>query len=240
MKFKKGDWVCDIGDQSMGVKVVSIKQDGMLIVELEGNEFKLDPELVEIYKKKKMNEQKRISDWLTLAGVESPEKPQFPDSDKLQLALGLVLEELTEAAEAASYIDFKEFLTTSVKTFQEALLNLKNSDNKKEEGDLDEFRDACADMRVVMGNLIHFAGIKEKFNEDFEEVMNSNFSKFCKTEQEAKDSVEAYILGTHPNKMGSVIDCYYEKVGEYWIIKRDKDNKVMKSIGYTEPNFTKI
>jgi predicted HAD superfamily Cof-like phosphohydrolase len=187
-----------------------------------------------------MNEQKRISDWLTLAGVESPEKPQFPANDKLQLALGLVLEELTEAAEAASYRDCEEFLTTSIKTLQEAHLNLTNSKDKKEEGDLYELRDACADMRVVMGNLIHFSGIKEKFNEDFEKVMDSNFSKFCKTEQEAKDSVEAYILGTHPNKMGSVIDCNYEKVGEYWIVKRVKDNKLMKSIGFVEPNFTKV
>lgn len=187
-----------------------------------------------------MSEQKRISDWLTLAGVESPSNPQFPENNNLQLALSLVLEELIEAAEAASYRDCEEFLTTSIKTLQESLINLKKSEDKKEEGDLDELRDACADMRVVMGNLIHFAGIKDQFNEDFNEVMDSNFSKFCKTEQEAKDSVEAYILGSHPNKMGSVIDCYYEKVGEYWILKRKKDKKVMKSIGFVEPNLSKI
>lgn len=184
-----------------------------------------------------MNEQKRISDWLTLAGVESPSKPQFPKSDKLQLALGLVLEELIEAAESASYRDCEEFLVTSIKTLQDSFLNLTNSKDKREEGDLDELRDACADMRVVMGNLIHFAGIKEKFNEDFAEVMNSNFSKFCTTEQEADASVEAYAKGTHPNKMGDVIECYHEKVGDYWIVKRKKDNKVLKSIGFVEPNF---
>jgi predicted HAD superfamily Cof-like phosphohydrolase len=184
-----------------------------------------------------MNEQKRISDWLTLAGVESPSKPQFPASDKLHLALGLVLEELTEAAEAASYRDCEEFLTTSIKTLQESLLNLTNSKDKKTEGDLDELRDACADMRVVMGNLIHFAGIKDKFNEDFEEVMDSNFSKFCTTEEEAQESVDAYANGTHPNKMGAVIECHHVKVDDFWIIKRTKDNKVMKSIGFGEPNF---
>lgn len=151
-----------------------------------------------------------------------------------------MLEELIEAAESASYRDCEKFLTTSIKTLQESLLNLENSKDKKEEGDLDELRDACADMRVVMGNLIHFAGLKEKFNEDFEEVMSSNFSKLCSTEQEAIDSVESYILGVHPNKMGSIINCYHEKVGDYWVVKRKKDNKVMKSIGFIEPNFSKV
>ncbi len=182
-----------------------------------------------------MNEQKRISDWLTTAGVESPSEPQFPENDKFQLALGLILEELTEAAESGSdeqLIEFaKKLRDTALDTFAKAY------DRGRTEGDLDELRDACSDMRVVMGNLIHFAGIQDKFNEDFNEVMDSNFSKFCSTEEQANESVKAYANGTHPNKMGDVIECYYEKVGEYWIIKRKKDNKVLKSVGFVEPNF---
>lgn len=180
-----------------------------------------------------MNEQKRISDWLTLAGVESPSEPQFPENDKFQLALGLVLEELTEAAEAGSDEQLIEF----AKTMRDKADDLMGADRGRTEGDLNELRDACADMRVVMGNLIHFAGIKDKFNEDLNEVMDSNFSKFCSTEEQAQESVEAYAKGTHPNKMGDVIECYHEKVGDYWIIKRKKDNKVLKSVGFVEPNF---
>ena len=180
-----------------------------------------------------MSEQKRISDWLTLAGVEGPSEPQFPENDKFQLALGLILEELTEAAEAGSDEQLIEF----AKTMRDKAEDLIGADRNRTEGDLNELRDACADMRVVMGNLIHFAGIQDKFNEDFNEVMDSNFSKFCTTEEQAQESVDAYAAGTHPNKMGDVIECYSEKVGDYWIIKRKKDKKVLKSIGFVEPNF---
>jgi len=184
-----------------------------------------------------MNEQKRISDWLTTAGVEAPINPQFPENDKFQLALGLVLEELTEAAESGSDEELLTFALTMKETAGKIINSLEENERGRKEGNLDELRDACADMRVVMGNLIHFAGIKDKFNEDFNEVMDSNFSKFCSTEEQAKESVDAYAAGTHPNKMGEVIECYSEKVGDYWIIKRKKDNKVLKSIGFVEPNF---
>lgn len=182
-----------------------------------------------------MNEQKKISKWLTLAGVKSPSSPQFPESDKLHLALGLVLEELLEAAESASDEDANKFFDEVIRAATMAKFNIVG--RNRNEGDLNEFRDACADVRVVIGNLIHFAGMQDKFNEDFEEVMNSNFSKFCLTEEQAQQSVDAYANGNHPNKMWEVIECYYEKVENYWIIKRKKDNKVLKSIGFKEPNF---
>lgn len=185
-----------------------------------------------------MSEQKKISDWLTTAGVESPSEPSFPKSDKFQLALSLVLEELIEAAESGSNKECESFLLSAEKAIEDAKFSLHlRKESEKDEESLTELRDACADMRVVMGNLIHFAGIKDKFNEDFNEVMESNFSKFCKTEEEADASVKAYAEGNHPNKTGSVIECYHEKVGEYWVIKRNSDNKVMKSIGFVEPKF---
>lgn len=180
-----------------------------------------------------MSEQKRISDWLNLAGAKSPDKPQFPENDKFQLALGLVLEELIEAAVSGTAEQAKEFLLTaqaSIKEAQDVIDSFVGSDEQS----LVELRDACADMRVVMGNLIHFAGIQDQFDEDFKEVMDSNFSKFCTSEQEAQDSVDAYGTGTHPNKMGEVIECYHEKVGDYWIVKRKSDNKVLKSINFKD------
>jgi len=185
-----------------------------------------------------MSEQKRISDWLTLAGVESPSQPIFPKSDKFQLALGLVLEELIEAAESGSNEEFEKFIISAEKVIEDAKYSLYlRQQSQKDKESLHELRDACADMRVVMGNLIHFAGIQDQFDEDFKEVMDSNFSKFCTSEQEAQDSVDAYGVGNHPNKMGEVIECYHEKVGDYWIVKRKKDNKVLKSINFRDANF---
>lgn len=185
-----------------------------------------------------MSEQNRISEWLTTAGVESPSTPQFPASDKFQLALGLVLEELIEAAESGSDEELLTFALTMKESASNIINALEGSGGRdRKEGELMELRDACADLRVVMGNLIHFAGIQEKFEEDFNEVMDSNFSKFCTTEEEADESVEAYANGTHPNKMGELIECYHVKVGKYWIVKRKKDNKVLKSIKFRDAQF---
>lgn len=181
-----------------------------------------------------MEEQKLISTWLDLAGYKEGNIPVFPRNKRFQLALSLVLEELLEAAEAGSKEQYKEFLNTA-KNFIEAKLD--NVENEKTVGDVDELRDACADMRVVMGNLIHFAGLKEMFDEDFEEVMKSNFSKYCIFEEDAIETVRLYAEGTHPNKMGKKIETYYEKVDSFYIIKQKSDGKILKSMYFKEPEF---
>ena len=185
-----------------------------------------------------MNEQKLISEWLDLSGNKHDNVPVFPENKKFQLALSLVLEELLEAAEAGTYEQTYEFFNNVRRTIDKHMDKLLTSP-KKESGSVDELRDACADLRVVMGNLIHFAGLRDKFDEDFKEVMDSNFSKYCKTEDEAKESVRLYSKGTHPAKMGEKIETYYEKVGEYFIIKNKETNKILKSVNFREPNFKK-
>ncbi len=182
-----------------------------------------------------MNEQKRISDWLNLAGKESPNKPTFPEDNKFQLALSLILEELFEAAESGSDEQYRNFLLNVKKELDNKIANYR--ERGREEGNLIEFRDACADLRVVLGNLIHFAGTNEQYEKDFNDVMDSNFSKFCTSEEEADDTIVAYARGEHPNKMGEKIQCYMQKVGEYWVIKRTDDNKILKSINFKEVDF---
>lgn len=183
-----------------------------------------------------MQEQELISKWLDLAGYTAGKEPVFPENSKFQLALELVLEELLEAAESGSKEQYDEFLNTA-KAVIEKKISTNNS--KKTEGDIDELRDACADMRVVMGNLIHFSGLREKFDEDFSDVMISNFSKYCTKEEDAIETVRLYSEGTHPNKMGEKIETYYEKVDEYFIIKKKEGGKILKSLHYQEPNFKK-
>ena len=70
-----------------------------------------------------------------------------------------------------------------------------------------------------------------------EQVYKSNMSKLCKTEEEAKQTVEAYKLGTHPNKLGKVIITHYEKAKEGFVVRRTSDNKYLKSINFVEPKF---
>lgn len=182
-----------------------------------------------------MSEQKKIADWLETAGKKSPLTPTFPESEKFQLGLRLILEELFEAAESGPDSDVLLFLDEVIDSARELIQKVRS--RNRTDGDLKEFRDACADLRVVLGNIIHFAGTNQKFDEDFNAVMESNFSKFCSSEKQAEETINAYKNGKHPNKMGEKIDCYHEKVGNYWIVKRKGDDKVLKSIGFVEPNF---
>jgi predicted HAD superfamily Cof-like phosphohydrolase len=182
-----------------------------------------------------MSEQKRISEWLTVAGKESPSEPTFPDNDKFQLALGLILEELFEAAESGPDEQYRNFILSVKKEVDKRVMDYK--DKERSEGDMIELRDACSDLRVVLGNLIHFAGLNQQYEQDFNDVMDSNFSKFCTTEKEANETVSAYLNGTHPNKKGETIECYHEKVDNYWIVKRKEDGKILKSIYFKDVNF---
>ncbi len=68
----------------------------------------------------------------------------------------------------------------------------------------------------------------------------SNMSKFCQTRQEALDTVIAYELGKHPNKMGVHMATEFEQVGDLYVVKRKSDGKVMKSINFKEPDFSFI
>lgn len=93
--------------------------------------------------------------------------------------------------------------------------------------------DAVVDLLWVVLNYSHF------FNLDSEEyakrVSKSNWSKFCSTIEQARDTVAAYALGTHPSKPGAKISCYVDHAGEFFIVKRISDNKVMKSLNFQEP-----
>jgi len=55
-------------------------------------------------------------------------------------------------------------------------------------------------------------------------------SKACKTEDEAIESVKV-----RSEQQGE--PCHYKKVGDYWVVYRSRDRKVMKSINYFRPNL---
>jgi len=103
-----------------------------------------------------------------------------------------------------------------------------------EEGDIVGILDALCDITyVATGNGTMLHGLKDKFMDAYAEVQASNMSKACKTEQEAKETAkkEAERIGEQT---------HYEKVGEYWVVYRTRDKKVLKSINYFKPNLTKF
>lgn len=127
---------------------------------------------------------------------------QVPSEKKVDLAISLIEEELQELKDAWG------------------------------SGNRTEFLDAVVDLYWVVTNAPYFAGESlEEVQSYVNKVSLSNWSKFCKSEQEAVDTCRAYTDGTHPDKPGLKIDCDYEKSGDWWVIKRS-DGKILKSLYY--------
>jgi predicted HAD superfamily Cof-like phosphohydrolase len=89
-------------------------------------------------------------------------EPMVPDSQRCDLRVSLISEELKELEEG-----------------------IRN-------GDIVEIADALCDIQYVLSGAVLEFGLAEKFKELFDEVQRSNMSKACKTEEEAKATVAHY------------------------------------------------
>jgi len=100
-----------------------------------------------------------------------------------------------------------------------------------ERGDIVEVLDALCDITYVsLGNGAMLHGLKDKVWPAYQEVQASNMSKACQTEEDAKSTVIQ-----RSSEQGE--ECHYEKVGDYYIVYRSRDRKVMKNINYFRPNL---
>jgi len=103
-----------------------------------------------------------------------------------------------------------------------------------EKGDIVEVLDALCDITYVsLGNGVMLHGLKDKFNDAYAEVQASNMSKACTSEEEAIETVNV-----RSEQQGE--PCHYEKVGDFYIVYRTRDRKVMKSVNYFKPNLKKF
>ena len=101
------------------------------------------------------------------------------------------------------------------------------------EKDITEVADALCDLQYVLSGAILEFGLGEKFSVLFEEVQRSNMSKTCASEAEAKATVAHYW-------QKDATECFYEKVGERWLVYRKSDNKTIKSIHYSPADLDSI
>ena len=129
--------------------------------------------------------------------------PAIPSENRCQLRVALLSEELKE--------------------LEVAIL----------EKDIVGVADALCDIQYVLSGAILEFGLGVKFSALFEEVQRSNMSKACTSEDEAKKTVEHYMI-----KDGT--ECYYKQEGNKWLVYRKSDNKTIKSIGYSPANLEKI
>ena len=114
-----------------------------------------------------------------------------------------------------------DFCIEEITEYQEACRN----------GDIVEILDAICDIAyVTLGNATMLHGLKDKIWPAYQEVQASNMSKSCKTEEEATQTVTQ-----RAKEQGE--ECHFEKVGNYYVVYRTRDRKVMKSINYFRPNL---
>jgi len=114
-----------------------------------------------------------------------------------------------------------DFCIEEITEYQEACRN----------GDIVEILDAICDIAyVTLGNGVMLHGLKDKIWPAYQEVQASNMSKSCKTEEEAEETVTL-----RAKEQGE--ECHFEKVGDYYVVYRTRDRKVMKSINYFRPNL---
>jgi hypothetical protein len=103
-----------------------------------------------------------------------------------------------------------------------------------ETGNIVEILDALCDITYVsLGNGAMLHGLKDKMLPAYAEVQASNMSKACKTVEEAEETVKV-----RSEQQGE--PCHIEPQGEYLIVYRTRDRKVMKSINYFKPNLAQF
>jgi hypothetical protein len=103
-----------------------------------------------------------------------------------------------------------------------------------EVGDLRLVADALCDIQYVLSGAVLEFGLHEKFAAMFQEIHDSNMSKACNTELEARNTV-AYWENLDPNE-----PCFYVKKGDVYLVFRRSDNKVMKSVNYQVADLDSI
>lgn len=142
-----------------------------------------------------------VEEFNNLMGKPNNYEPTIPERKEWEFVYNFILEELEEYREAC------------------------------EKGDIVEVLDALCDITYVsLGNGVMLHGLKDKIWSAYQEVQASNMSKACKTEEEAKQTVDLRSEEQSEN-------CHYEKIGDYYIVYRTRDRKVMKNINYFRPNL---
>jgi len=122
-----------------------------------------------------------------------------------------------------------EIVDLRLKLIQEEVSELEQAIKDK---NFTEVIDALSDILYVTYGAFASYGISG--DETFNLVHESNMTKFCKTEEEAKESVEWY-----KENEKRYDDPTYRKAenGEYWILYNRSSNKILKSKYYKPVKF---
>tara|TARA_Y100000389_G_scaffold194481_1_gene224543 strand:- start:445 stop:903 length:459 start_codon:yes stop_codon:yes gene_type:complete len=109
---------------------------------------------------------------------------------------------------------------------------VKELNEAVENHDFVETIDALADILYVVYGAGASFGID--LDKAFNIVHDSNMSKLCKTEDEAKETVDWYKKNDDRYDSPS-----YRKgvTGDYWVVFNQSSGKILKSVNYTPADF---
>lgn len=100
-------------------------------------------------------------------------------------------------------------------------------------GDLPHTVKELGDLLYVTYRALYSMGVDADVV--FNEITRSNFSKFCKDENIAQDSVNYLNL-----KMDDINYSDYREERGLYIVYRKEDGKLLKGIGYSEADFSSL
>jgi predicted HAD superfamily Cof-like phosphohydrolase len=125
-------------------------------------------------------------------------------------------------------IPAKERCDLRINLMQEELDEIKEAIKNN---NITEVLDGLCDLLYVLNGSILEFGMGEIFDNSFEEVQRSNMSKACVSQQEALATLSHY-------KQKDGTEGRYEEVNGKYIVYRNSDNKVLKSINYSPADFS--
>lgn len=144
----------------------------------------------------------KVKEWNSASGVPQLEAPGVPTMPIINLRLDLLEEEIRELEAAAHKKDMVEIL------------------------------DALCDIQYILLGAVTDYGMQEVFAEAFNEVHESNMSKFLTKTQDARESVLRY--------MDKGVESHYRLVGKRFVIRRNSDDKILKGLKFFNPRLRAI
>jgi predicted HAD superfamily Cof-like phosphohydrolase len=117
-----------------------------------------------------------------------------------------------------------------VKLLQEELNELQEAIDQR---DLVGIADALGDLQYVLSGAILEFGLGNSFAAVFDEIQRSNMSKTCQTLEEAEATARFF-------EKEKAISTRIVQKGNVYIVYRSPDDKILKSVRYSEANLKPI
>lgn len=187
---------------------------------------------------------------MTVGGQPVPNEITVLDHDRLKFRMRLINEEINELLDAIFSNDRLEVLDAIIdikyvllgKLIEEGIIDNEDSERKEmkrlfsHSDEYSKLRDLDITLSMIGSNVCYsstyvdvigylFGFTQDQMNEAFKRVHENNMSKFCKSFSEALLTVDDYA--------NQGIETLHEQVGDYYVIYRKSDKKIMKSIQWT-------